>query len=181
MIVFKYLEHFTSAMKSPLLIISLLGTFPVSCIAQQWDLALARPSAPVSIVVPAYHLVEFGSIRSGNQIGQSVTLDFGNGAATTTTTGAFPEAESRYVGPLTITIAVNGQASAFHAVPFRITNSTAVSTTPSNAVVIPTNTAGNVQIILESSTDLVNWTAANPGSYSSSGSNRFFRVRALQP
>lgn len=49
---------------------------------------------------------------------------------------------------------------------------------PQNTVVIPTDAAGDVQIILESSTDLVNWTPASPGTYGSSASQRFFRVRA---
>lgn len=50
---------------------------------------------------------------------------------------------------------------------------------PADAIVIPASAAGNVQIILESSTDLLNWTAASPGTYgASSTTNRFFRVRA---
>jgi hypothetical protein len=50
---------------------------------------------------------------------------------------------------------------------------------PADAIVIPSSVTGNVQIILESSSDLVNWTAASPGTYgASSGTNRFFRVRA---
>lgn len=51
---------------------------------------------------------------------------------------------------------------------------------PADAIVIPTSATGNVQIILESSPDLVNWTAASPGTYgASSATNRFFRVRAV--
>jgi hypothetical protein len=50
---------------------------------------------------------------------------------------------------------------------------------PADAIVIPASVSGNVQIILESSPDLVNWTAASPGTYgASAGTNRFFRVRA---
>lgn len=50
---------------------------------------------------------------------------------------------------------------------------------PADAIVIPASATGNVQIILESSQDLVNWTAASPGTYgASAGTNRFFRVRA---
>jgi hypothetical protein len=50
---------------------------------------------------------------------------------------------------------------------------------PADAIVIPASATGNVQIILESSPDLVNWTAADPGTYGpSAGTNRFFRVRA---
>jgi len=49
---------------------------------------------------------------------------------------------------------------------------------PSTAVVIPADSGGPVNIILESSVDLVNWTAALPGTYGTSTTNRFFRVRA---
>ncbi|HXC35046.1 MAG TPA: hypothetical protein VNV43_04175 [Candidatus Acidoferrales bacterium] len=49
-----------------------------------------------------------------------------------------------------------------------------------DAIVIPASATGNAQIILESSPDLVNWTAAEPGIYGPSAStNRFFRVRAV--
>jgi hypothetical protein len=51
---------------------------------------------------------------------------------------------------------------------------------PADAIVIPSSATGNVQIILESSPDLMNWTAANPGIYGpSAATNRFFRVRAV--
>jgi len=51
---------------------------------------------------------------------------------------------------------------------------------PADAIVIPASATGNVQVILESSPDLVNWTAASPGTYgASAGTNRFFRVRAV--
>jgi len=36
-----------------------------------------------------------------------------------------------------------------------------------------------VNVILESSTDLVTWTQANPGTYGASTTKRFFRVRAV--
>lgn len=51
---------------------------------------------------------------------------------------------------------------------------------PQNTLVIPTDATGNVQIILESSTDLINWVAAAPGTYDSqTTTRRFFRVRAV--
>jgi hypothetical protein len=66
----------------------------------------------------------------------------------------------------------------------RVTNPNEVNVVsnyvPADAVVIPASATGNVQIILESSSDLVNWTSANPGIYGpSSATNRFFRVRAV--
>jgi len=48
------------------------------------------------------------------------------------------------------------------------------------ATVIPENAPGNVSIILEQSTDLINWTAVNPGSFPPATTKRFFRVRAQE-
>jgi hypothetical protein len=48
------------------------------------------------------------------------------------------------------------------------------------ATVIPENSSGNVDIILEQSTDLINWTAVNPGSFPPSTAKRFFRVRSQE-
>ena len=52
------------------------------------------------------------------------------------------------------------------------------SFTPRTAVVIPADSGGPVNIILESSTDLITWNSALPGTYGTSTTNRFFRVRA---
>lgn len=49
---------------------------------------------------------------------------------------------------------------------------------PSTAIVIPADAVGPVQIILESSIDLVSWNSALPGTYGGSTTSRFFRVRA---
>lgn len=65
-------------------------------------------------------------------------------------------------------------------ISYRIRPNTSSSTsTPANAVVIPTDATGSVQIILESSTDLITWTQANPGTYGASTAKRFFRIRAV--
>lgn len=79
-----------------------------------------------------------------------------------------------FVGPCTILTNIPY-------VSYKLTRASelAQSSTPVNTVVIPTDANGNVEIILESSTDLVNWTAASPGEYSSATQNRFFRVRAV--
>jgi hypothetical protein len=95
------------------------------------------------------------------------------GSATPTKQEAF------FVGPATLTM-IGNTVDAKLCFSYKVfANSTvALGTTPSNAVVIPADAAGPVAIILESSTDLVTWTAAKPGSYGSSTSKRFFRVRA---
>ena len=49
---------------------------------------------------------------------------------------------------------------------------------PQNTVVIPTDAGGPVQILLESSIDLLTWSPVSPGTYGASTASRFFRVRA---
>lgn len=50
---------------------------------------------------------------------------------------------------------------------------------PANVLEVPAGAMGNVQIILESSPDLVHWSAASPGTYGPSAvTNRYFRVRS---
>ncbi len=51
---------------------------------------------------------------------------------------------------------------------------------PSNAVVIPADAGGPVRVLLESSTDLITWNSAEPGTYGTSTTNRFFRVRTVR-
>jgi hypothetical protein len=58
-------------------------------------------------------------------------------------------------------------------------NYSSSSVTPINTVVIPENSTGSVNVILESSTDLVNWATALPGSYDPNTTKRFFRLRAV--
>lgn len=52
--------------------------------------------------------------------------------------------------------------------------------TPSTAVVIPSDSQGPVDILLESSTNFVDWAQALPGSYGTSSQVRYFRVRAVR-
>ena len=62
-------------------------------------------------------------------------------------------------------------------VTFRIVGSEQV---PSKkfATVIPENASTNIRVVLEQSTDLINWTTAAPGVFPPSTAKRFFRVRS---
>ena len=90
-----------------------------------------------------------------------------------------PPTISLFYGPLELTLQASGNNNI--TVLYKLTRVTepVQNITPLNTVVIPTDANGNVQIILESSTDLVNWTAASPGEYNAATQNRFFRVRAV--
>ncbi len=48
---------------------------------------------------------------------------------------------------------------------------------PFGMAVIPNNSAGDYAVILEATNDLITWSPANSGTYSSESTNRFFRVR----
>jgi len=50
---------------------------------------------------------------------------------------------------------------------------------PNTGVVIPSDAKGPVQIVLQSSSDLITWTSCLPGTYGNTYSNRFFRVIAI--
>jgi hypothetical protein len=50
---------------------------------------------------------------------------------------------------------------------------------PSTGVVIPSDGAGPVRVILESSSDLVTWSEALPGTYGRTETKRFFRLRIM--
>jgi len=67
----------------------------------------------------------------------------------------------------------------FHAIRFKAKNAAAPNLLPSNTVVIPTDASGPVEIVMESSKDLVNWTRAEPGTYGADTPKRFFRIRAV--
>jgi len=167
-------------MKTLLSVTAIIFALHSSSIAQEWKLAIARESNPISISVPEGNIIEFGSVVSTGDGTFYVNLDFGGGAVTSATNANRIGTGQRYVGPVIISATINGPGW-WVSIPYRITNPTsAASVVPSNAVVIPTNSAGNVQIILESSTDLVNWVNATPGTYGSSTQSRFFRVRAVQ-
>ena len=52
--------------------------------------------------------------------------------------------------------------------------------TASNATAIPLEAGTTWQVILEASTDLVNWTPVAPGDYPSASPQRFFRTRLVK-
>lgn len=85
------------------------------------------------------------------------------------------------IGPATIRLKrIDTKASPSMAV-FSVNRANApANVVPSNAVVIPEDANGQFNVILESSTDLITWTPAMPGSYCGSTQKRFFRTRVVR-
>jgi hypothetical protein len=51
---------------------------------------------------------------------------------------------------------------------------------PTASVVVPVSATGDVDVLLEQSTDMITWTQCLPGTYNASTQKRFFRVRAVE-
>lgn len=95
------------------------------------------------------------------------------------TSESTPDALPKFQGPAQIYINDEGGRNSRAIVGLKIIEFSETDLIPTNTVVIPTDASGPVEIILESSEDLITWTAAMPGSYGSSTAKRFFRVRSV--
>lgn len=90
-----------------------------------------------------------------------------------------PSAFPRFTGPALIRVMDQGGRNSRAIVGLEITEISSTNVIPTNTVVIPSDASGPVEIIIESSEDLVSWTPVNPGTYGSSTAKRFFRIRAV--
>ena len=82
------------------------------------------------------------------------------------------------VGPATITLDVSIQGPNYFSLCTIELSNPGETFVPSNAGVIPADSGGPVNIILESSSNLINWYPSLPGTYGANYTNRFFRVKA---
>lgn len=83
-------------------------------------------------------------------------------------------------GPAIISLEALGQGGyAFATLKISRANE-AIEIEPSNTVVIPSSSSGSVRILIESSNDLINWNAVDPGLFNPSDERRFFRIKAIQ-
>jgi hypothetical protein len=124
------------------------------------------------------------AVTIGNTEFNPPVLYYGSPGTSGGSSAPVPAPPFTVAGPATIRARVEGygqstvgRSSLITVVVVRA-NSTP-SSAPLNTVVVPENAAGPVSVLLESSTDLLTWTAANPGTYGSATSKRFFRVRAV--
>jgi len=129
-----------------------------------------------SIVVPDGKILEIVSFPSGGNFTYTPSSISGPGFAVYGNQFTAGSAGScKLVGPGVLAPNTNYIGLTYRLVD----NISTTTTTPTSSVVIPTDATGPVKIVLESSTDLVTWTEANPGTYGASTTKRFFRVRAV--
>ena len=60
------------------------------------------------------------------------------------------------------------------------TSSSSIQSISNTAIVVPSNSIGDVDVLLEQSNDMITWTQCLPGTYNASTQKRFFRVRAVE-
>lgn len=107
--------------------------------------------------------------------GVKTFLPFGMKMDTTLNNGSN---NAKFAGPAIVTFVPSYSTPGF--VSYELSDNDSVSISkPSNAVVIPADSIGPIEIVLESSKDLITWTAAEPGIYGATDQKRFFRVRAV--
>ena len=76
------------------------------------------------------------------------------------------------VGPCTITCTGSNAI-----ISYKISEPDQGPTVSRNVAVIPEDVNGEYEVILESSTDMITWSPANPGNYGGNTAGRFFRIR----
>lgn len=152
----------------------------------QYQSATNTGTTPVDLVIPAGQVMQVLSFCHQAGVNPSY-IQFNDGSSSSRQLAskahddstAYDPRQIFFVGPSTVSI-VGTFANSAARLTYKISDNSSVSpSVPSTAVVIPADASGTVNIVLESSTDLVTWTAALPGSYGSSTSKRFFRVRAV--
>ena len=74
-------------------------------------------------------------------------------------------------------LARDGSNVCFRSSVTRLANQIKAPTVSRNVAVIPEDVNGEYEVILESSTDMITWSPANPGNYGGNTAGRFFRIR----
>ena len=91
---------------------------------------------------------------------------------------AFPAEQRTIVGPGVVS--VTGISGGTY-VAYKIVRATDNSISPANVISLPADVNGDMQLVFESSNDLLNWTQVYSFTHnSSSQSSKFFRTRLIQ-
>jgi len=155
----------------------------ISGVAQTQTITLSATNGfPSSYICNTNQIINILSFIGTGTSADLVTISFHNGLKSTITVAqrSFTAAVGVFTGVTNILVAhTTGSDGGVTVLTFTTTSPTVQTAVPASAVVIPTDATGPVQIVLESSGDLVNWTSSLPGTYGNTYSNRFFRVRAI--
>lgn len=92
---------------------------------------------------------------------------------------AYPAGHKQFVGPATIS--PNPAAEGMRYLSYKIVRAVDSSISPANVISLPADPGGDMQLVFESSDDLLNWTQEFSFTHNSGGqSAKFFRTRLVQ-
>lgn len=134
-------------------------------------------AATINYAVPTNAIIQY--VGGNSSVVKGFTASSG-GLAGITMPQNLPE--QKYTGLTNIQVSVSSGTLAYATFAITTPAPPAIITNcylPANALVIPSSVTGPVNVTLQSSTDLLNWSDATPGVYGPNlGTNRFFRVKA---
>lgn len=171
-------------MKVLLLSLVAFGAFAATCHSQTVTygkhLHVPETNTDISTIVTLTEGQRFEVLSVASEVGCNIKVDGqfwqrwradSNGTRRDYSDG---NANSIVVGPCTITCAdsVSGPI-----ISYKISEPDQGPTVSRNVAVIPEDVNGEYEVILESSTDMITWSPANPGNYGGNTAGRFFRIR----
>ncbi len=152
-------------------------TFTQGSIIKYSTIALPPGSGFVVTNGPTEVATPLAGLTGGPMLNWTVTI---NGVTRTLGGAPYPlEFPTSIAGRAIFAVTNVGGGAGFLTVKIETPNTNTVQTAL-GTVVIPADAGGPVTVILESSTDMITWTAASPGSYGTSTTKRFFRLRATR-
>lgn len=141
----------------------------------------AQSSSPPVIAEPTITL-SAGDLATTLYLSPSAYLDVTTNNLTIRLDANDPQQANLPViaGPATIKlVSISTTNHSLASISIKRINAPNIST-PTQTVVIPDDGSGDREVRLESSTDLITWTATQPGLFTSGQTNRFFRVRLIK-
>lgn len=131
-----------------------------------------------TVILAAGDIAEIIYSQSGDTLEYQIGTDT---FSVSTQTGNQASNQPKVAGPATLRLSRSYVSATATMAVIAITRAnTAANVIPANAVVIPEDAGGQYQVILESSTDLLNWAVTIPGIYGGSTPGRFFRTRIVK-
>lgn len=171
-------------MKSPSLILGLLLANPLMAIEY-----VTLTGSTTTRALQATDIVEVvGTNKNNDGNSEHLNLTFADGASTKLLLrgkegSAFTDMRGNiFTGLTSISLTeTNGSSAATNTcVTLKITPESEVGSTPGTVLVIPENSTGDFDVIIESSDDLINWTTLHTETVDAQTDSQFYRARIIK-
>ena len=171
-------------MKNLLLSLVAFGAFAATCHSQTVTYGkhvhVPEPNTDISTIVTLTEGQRFEVLSVATNVNFNIKVD-GNlwqewsRDGNYSIRGGLQKSNDIVIGPCTITCA--DRVASGPIISYKISEPDQGPTVSRNVAVIPEDVNGEYEVILESSTDMITWSPANPGNYGGNTAGRFFRIR----